>query len=238
MQISFENQSSQAIRLTMQGNSHVLPSGKTAMLNIDDREPIFAHVDQYTFLRKKDKSYRLVVETEYRLEGLTEGCRILLTREHIAIDVNMSYDRVFLHPTEGRITHTEYQVVNHPNVKKQMQKDNLADSALWWPLGDIFGEVLLDLLFHPLRTILCITLAIGIGIYFGWYWILIVLLGLFFIHAFINIIIDPALEKATCKAMGVPTPMEALKNHCTPEALSAFYSQPEREAFAGKPVDY
>ena len=237
MQVTFENQSSQAIRLTMQGNNHVLPSGKKAVLDIDVREPVFAKVDQYKPLRKKDTSYRLVVETKYRLEGLLEGCRILLTREHIAIDVNTSYDRVFLHPTVGQIAEETYQVVNHPHVHKQLRKDQRSD-AFWWPIGGMIFDVLWDLLFHPIRTLLGIAIAIGVVIYFGWYWIPIILLGWLLVLGLINLVIDPLIEKMVSKMMGTPTEKENLKQHCTPEALSAYYSQPEREAFLGEPVEH
>ena len=236
MQVTFENQSSQAIRLTMQGISHVLPSGKTAMLDIDDREPIFARVDQYKPLRKNSSAYRLVVETQYRLEGLLEGCRILLTREHIAIDVNMSYDRVYLHPTVGQIVAERYQVVNHPNVHKQLRKNQRSD-AFWWPIGDVIFEFLWDLLVHTIRTLLGIAIAIGVGIYFGWYWIPIILLGWLLVLGLISLVIDPLIEKMVSKMMGTPTEKENLKQHCTPEALSAYYSQPEREAFLGRPIE-
>ena len=234
MQVTFEHQSSQAIRLTMHGKSHVLPSGKKAVLDIDGRKPIFAQVDQYKPLRKNSSAYRLVVETEYRLEGLTEGCRILLTREHIAIDVNMSYDRVFLHPSAGQITEETYQVVNHPNVHKQLRKDQRSD-AFWWPVWDV---LIFPLLFHPLRPLLGIAIAIGIGIYFGWYWIPIILLGWLLVLGLISLVIDPLIEKMVSKMMGTPTEKENLKQHCTPEALSAYYSQPEREDFGGKPVEH
>ena len=237
MQVTFENQSSQAIRLTMQGNSHVLPSGKKAVLDIDDREPIFAQVDQYKLLRKKDTSYRLVVETEYRLEGLTEGCRILLTRERIALDFDTSYDRVFLHPSEGRIAQEKYQVVNHPDVKHQLKKTELKDNALW-PLENLLLEFVLGLLFHPIATLLCIAVAIGIGINLGWYWIPIILLGALLIESFICIVLSPAINKLFAKLTGIPTQEETLKKYCTPEALSAYYSQPEREAFLGEPVEH
>ena len=237
MQVTFENQSSQAIRLTMHGNSHVLPSGKKAVLDIDCREPIFARVDQYKPLQKKDTSYRLVVETQYRLEGLTEGCRILLTRERIAIDVNMSYDRVFLHPTAGQIAEETYQVVNHPNVHKQLRKDQRSD-AFWWPIGGMIFDVLWDLLFHPIRTLLGIAIAIGVGIYFGWYWIPIFFLGWLLVLGLINMVIDPLIDKLIAKITRIPTEREQLKKYCTPEALSAYYSQPEREDFWGKPVEH
>ena len=234
MQVTFENQSSQAIRLTMQGNSHVLPSGKKTVLDIDGREPIFAKVDQYKPLRKNSSAYRLVVETEYRLEGLTEGCRILLTREHIAIDVNMSYDRVFLHPSAGQIAEERYQVVNHPNVHKQLRKDQRSD-AFWWPVWDV---LIFPLLFHPLRTLLGIAIAIGIGIYFGWYWTPIILFGLLLVVGLINMVIEPLIDKLIAKITRIPTEREQLKKYCTPEALSAYYSQPEREDFWGKPVEH
>ena len=237
MQVTFENQSSQNIRLTMQGISHVLPSGKKTVLDIDGREPIFARVDQYKPLRKNSSAYRLVVETEYRLDGLTDNCRILLTREHIAIDVNMSYDRVFLHPSAGQIAEERYQVVNHPNVHKQLRKNQRSD-AFWWPIGDMIFEFLWDLLFHPIRTLLGIAIAIGVGIYFGWYWIPIILLGWLLVLGLISLVIDPLIEKMVSKMMGTPTEKENLKQHCTPEALSAYYSQPEREDFWGKPVEH
>ena len=237
MQVSFENQSSQPIRLTLRGNTHVLPSGQKKLLELDDQEPIRALVDKYKPLRKNSSAYRLVVETEYRLAGLTEGCRIPLTREHIAIDVNMSYDRVFLHPAEGSIVQETYRVVNHPHANKRLQKDQRAD-AFWWPIGDLIFEFLWDLLFHPIRTLLGVAIAIGIGIHFGWYWIPIVLLGLLLILGFINMVITPLIEKLVSKMMGMPTEKETLKKYCTPEALTAFYSQPEREPFAGKAIEY
>lgn len=237
MQVSFENQSSQPIRLALRGNIHVLPSGQRTMLELDNQEPVCALVDQYKPLHKKSSAYRLVVETEYRLDGLTDKSRILLTREHIAIDVNMSYDRVFMHPSEGNIVQEIYQVANHPHARKQLQKDQRAD-AFWEPFGDIFYDFLLSLLFHPIRTLLGIAIAIGIGIHFGWYWIPIFLLGICLVAGLISLVVNPMIEKLMAKITGIPTEREQLKKYCTPEALSAFYSQPEREAFLGKPVEH
>lgn len=236
MQVSFENQSSQAIRLTLRGNSQVLPSGHIAVLELDNREPIFTQVDQYKTLRKKNKSYRLVVETEYRLDGLTDGCLILLTREHITIDVNMSYDRVFLHPAVGQITEENYHVVNHPHIQKQLKKGQRSD-AFWWPLWDMLWELLLGLILHPIRTLLGIVIAVGIGIYLGWYWIPIILLGLLLVACFISMVVDPLIDKLVAKITGIPTEKEKLNTYCTPEALFEFYSQPAREPFAGKPIE-
>ena len=237
MQVTFENQSSQAIRLTMQGSSHVLPSGKKAVLDIDVREPIFAKVDQYKPLRKNSSAYRLVVETEYRLDGLTDNCRILLTREHIAIDVNMSYDRVFLHPGEGNIVQEAYQVVNHPHANKRLQKDQRAN-AFWEPFWDVLYDFLLSLIFHPIRTLLGIAIAVAIGIHFEWYWIPIILLSFLLVAGLISMVVNTLIDKLATKITGCPSEQERLKSYCTQERLSTFYSQSQREPFAGRPIEH
>ena len=237
MQIFFANQSSQAVRLTVRRNVHVLPSGQTTILELWDQEPICAQVDLCKPLRKKDTSYRLGVETEYHLDGLTDGCRILLTREKIPIDVNTSYDRVFLHPTVGRIAEEKYRVVNHPNVHKQLRKDQRSDAFLD-PFWDMVFDFLLNLLFHPIRTLLGIAIAIGIGIHFGWYWIPIFLLVICLVAGLISLVVNPLIDKLIAKITGIPTEREQIKKYCTPEALSKFYSQPERVPFASQPIEH
>ncbi|MBE6977467.1 MAG: dicarboxylate/amino acid:cation symporter [Ruminococcaceae bacterium] len=237
MQVSFENQSSQSVRLLLRGNTHILSSGQKKLLELDNQEPICALVDKYKPLRKSSSAYRLVVETEYHLDGLTDGCRIPLTREHIAIDVNMSYDRVFLHPCKGSIVQESYRVVNHPHANKRLQNDQRADAFLG-PFWDMLYDFFLSLIFHPIRTLLGIAIAVGIGIHFGWYWMPIMLLGICLIAGLINMVINPLIEKFAAKITGVPTEEERLKTYCAQEGLSAFYGQPERTPFANKPIEY
>ena len=237
MQVSFENQSSQAIRLLLRDKSHVLPFGQKMVLELDNQEPIRALVDKYKPLRKDSSSYRLVVETQYRLDGLTDGCRIFLTREHIAIDVNMSYDRVFLHPGEGNIVQETYQVVNHPHANKRLQKDQRAN-AFWEPFWDALYDFLLSLIFHPIRTLLGIAIAVAIGIHFEWYWIPIILLSFLLVAGLISMVVNTLIDKLATKITGFPSEQERLKSYCTQERLSTFYSQPQREPFAGRPIEH
>ena len=238
MQISFANQSSLAVRLTVHGNPYVLPAGQPAVLELAEHEPILAQVDACKPPKKKDRSRRLVVETEYRLSGLADGSRILLTREKIPIDVNISYDRVFLHPMQGQIIREAYRVVNLPHVQAQQEKGRMVNNLFREPMRDFLLECLLELLFHPIRTLLVIAVAIGLGIHFGWYWIPVLLLAMLLLMGLVNAVLDPLLEKLMCRITGVPTERERLQKHCTQEALSAFYAQPERKPFAGQSIEH
>ena len=237
MLVFFQNVSSQKIAIGIANQIHTILSNQKISLDVAANQVVDLQVVPSKNVSKKNGTYRLLVGTEYILEGLDEGSIITLTRERISIDLNTSYDRVFLHPSVGEIVEERYRIVNHPQASKQYRKDTMMNTAIWEPLVEFLFEYLWNLIFHPIRTLLCIGVAIGLGIKFGWYWILIILLGGLLLYSFINIVVDPLIEKFVSKLTGVPTEKETLLQHCTSEAIAAYYSQPERQPFGSKPIE-
>ena len=237
MLVSFENASSQKIAITIANQRHTIPSGQKLSLELSTSQVVDLQVVPSKSSCRKDQEYRLLVGTAYMLDGLTEGSRLTLTRERISIDRNTSYDRVFLHPSAGEIVNERHRIINHPQASKQLRNDTMMNNAVWEPLGELLFEFLWSLIFHPIRSLLYIGIAIGLGIYFGWYWIPISLLGGLLLYSLINIVVNPLIEKLIYKITGVPTEKETMLQHCTPDAIAAYYSQPERRPFTSKPIE-
>lgn len=163
------------------------------------------------------------IETNYRIEDVSEGETLEITREKIRFCEEAYYDRFFLAGKDGMAAASGFSAVDTDALKRGFRRRQITDILFWGPFEAMDIPTFLLLLSAPILIyFLGWKLAFGI---LAFLWILMIAAG--WIGRKILAKVFPKLAKEGWD-------QKDFAYYCSSEGIRDYYALPDREPFAGE----
>lgn len=187
-----------------------------------DTITMIVKLDRKSEAMKGKEYYQLIIETEYVFADISENAVFHITRERTPFALTASYDRLFVHLSDGMCVKETHRIVGEEKIKKMFSKhrgqDAFLDAVMSSP-GLVAGTILIP---------------IFLALFLGWKTGLIAFVVLLAFWVSTNVFGDLFVNGFLNKVLGTPNEKKEFYRYFESEFICQYYSGKERVPVYGE----